>query len=282
MRRTRKSPPKGGCRGVAFSVETAQTAAVKPRKEELLYFLLWSLDQFMNPTWRNLNGTFESWAWRNGLGRRLEQLARDQLVERRPEPGFARVIRLTEAGRALALGGRDPEERWARPWDGKWRLVVFDVPERERRVRVRVWRTLRAWHFGHLQDSVWVTPDAESSVLARMKGCPAEPRSLVVLEAQLAAGERDADLVAAAWDFDAINRRYEALERHLERVSADAARRSDWFARERAAWDAAVRSDPLLPRELCPRGYRGPEVWRRRRQILSQLAASAFSPGPAA
>ena len=44
---------------------------MKPQTEELLYYLLWSADTLMRPTWRRLEEPFEAWAWRNGLIRRL-------------------------------------------------------------------------------------------------------------------------------------------------------------------------------------------------------------------
>ncbi len=45
-----------------------------------------------------------------------------------PETG-SRLRRLTEAGRLAVVGDRDPETRWSRKWDRKWRLFLFDVAE---------------------------------------------------------------------------------------------------------------------------------------------------------
>lgn len=43
-------------------------------------------------------------------------------------------------------------------WDGKWRILIFDIPERKKRLRDRVRETLRAVGFVQLQQSVWVYP----------------------------------------------------------------------------------------------------------------------------
>ena len=40
---------------------------VQPKTEELLNLLLWSTDQLMNPSFRNLTDSFETWAYRNGF-----------------------------------------------------------------------------------------------------------------------------------------------------------------------------------------------------------------------
>ena len=108
-----------------------------------------------------------------------------------------------------ALGGRDPQEQWARPWDGRWRLVLFDVPTGQ------------------------------------------NPQS-------------DGEIVAGAWDFERINRRYVRHlnvleERPVGALRNDAAAKSllRWAAAEREAWLDAVTNDPLLPDRILPSDYLG-------------------------
>lgn len=43
-------------------------------------------------------------------------------------------------------------------WDGKWRLVMFDVPEKRKKVRDTLRMLLRSAGFIHFQDSAWVQP----------------------------------------------------------------------------------------------------------------------------
>lgn len=45
-----------------------------------------------------------------------------------------------------------------RRWDGKWRVLIFDVPERKRALRDSIRATLRANGFTRVQNSVWVYP----------------------------------------------------------------------------------------------------------------------------
>lgn len=45
-----------------------------------------------------------------------------------------------------------------RRWDGRWRVVIFDVPERRRKTRDRLRFIMRELGFVRLQDSVWVFP----------------------------------------------------------------------------------------------------------------------------
>jgi DNA-binding transcriptional regulator PaaX len=43
-------------------------------------------------------------------------------------------------------------------WDGKWRLVIFDVPEQHRKARNALRSTLQRLGFRYLNLSVWVHP----------------------------------------------------------------------------------------------------------------------------
>lgn len=181
--------------------------------------LLWTADSLLRPSWRDALGPdFEGWAWRHGLTRRLAQLEQRKLLEQHPaSPPSERIVRLTAAGRLTALGGRDPVERWARPWDGRWRLVLFDLPSVEVAMRSKLRRLLHSEHFGYLQNSVWLTPDSLAETHRIIRSIPTNPEGFLLFEGRPAGGEPDAELVKGAWDFDAINAHY---EKHLAVVRA--------------------------------------------------------------
>ena len=78
-------------------------------------------------------------------------------------------IELTEAGRReffrleqemiLRSGAR-------RRWDKRWRMIVFDIPEKYRKIRDRLRITLKSYGFCQLQESVWVFPyDCEDVIM---------------------------------------------------------------------------------------------------------------------
>ena len=262
---------------LALEAILGQTRAMKPKTCEFLNFLLWSAELLVRPSFRNLTGSYESWAYRNGLQRQLTALEREHLLERDPTAADARVCRLTEQGRLHALGGRDPEARWQRSWDGRWRMVLFDVPTSQNARRERLRRYLRDRGFGWLQNSVWVTPDPLEKENEILGDAAINVESLLLLEARPCAGESDAEIVAGAWDFERINRAY---ARHLrvlderptgalrDEVVAKALRR--WAVAERQAWLDAVSADPLLPERLLPLAYTGKQAWQRRVEVLRQ------------
>jgi len=248
---------------------------VQPRTEEFLNLLLWSADRFMRPTFRNLTDSFESWTYRNGLLRQTSILEQQKMLERDHAAPDDRVYRLTWQGRLHALGGRDPQARWAREWDGRWRLVLFDVPMAQNSHRTRLRRYLRDKSFGYLQNSVWITPDPLEEERRILGGGKINVESFLLLEARPCAGESDAEIVAGAWDFERINRRYARHlkilgERPRETLRNETAAMSllRWAAAEREAWLDAVTCDPLLPERILPSDYLGQWAWRRRVEVL--------------
>lgn len=99
------------------------------------------------------------------LNRRVSQainrLRERKLVERvQTDRGTA--LRLTERGVRLAVSMEEEEKLFGmqqpKRWDGKWRMVIFDIWERRRAVRDRLRTLLQRNGFVKIQNSVWVYP----------------------------------------------------------------------------------------------------------------------------
>ncbi len=54
-------------------------------------------------------------------------------------------------------------------WNGRWRVVIFDVPERRRKTRDRLREIMERIGFARLQDSVWVFPYDCEDFIALLK-----------------------------------------------------------------------------------------------------------------
>lgn len=217
-----------------------------------------------------LEAAWKRWIGHQRFHRKVAQLARCGLVER-TSAELGGVIRLTAAGRITASGGRDPDARWQRMWDGRWRLVLFDVPETAKQRRESLRRTLRRCGFGYLQNSAWISPDPLEVGLRDAADAVIDAETLSTVEARPCAGETDAQIVSGAWDFKSINRRYELyvelLNSRPSQVASRASKRS-WLSAEWRAWRLALGADPLLPERLLPDGYLGREAWKRRNEVL--------------
>jgi len=91
-----------------------------------------------------------------------------QAISRLEREGFVqtsgryeqRVVKLTKRGKAVVDAMYASEYQIPEPilWDGKWRIVMFDIREKRRKTRTQLRAMLMGVGFLRLQDSVWVYP----------------------------------------------------------------------------------------------------------------------------
>lgn len=249
------------------------------KTELLLYQLLWTVDMFACPSYRNLDGSFESWAYRKGLLWQIHRLEARKFLESKESPfDRKKVVRLTQAGRRAALGGRDPVELWSESWDKIWRLVLFDLPTKERKLRRELHLALRSAGAGCLQGSVWICPRPLPTKSGLFENPGKDCSHLILLDAPSRGARVDRGMVRSAYPFRQINGRYRehiAILREGPPKSGGAEALLDWSVRENNAWLAAVEDDPFLPAELLPRGYQGRKAWDKRTRVLKGMESRA-------
>lgn len=242
---------------------------MKAKTELLLYQLLWFGDQLTRPTFRNLSATFESWAYSAGLLQTIHRLEDEQFLETQGR-SLERVVHLTEKGRQLLADDRNPETEWARDWDGIWRMVIFDIPESKRALRRKLRSTLHANHFGCFQQSVWVSPHPMDQINKIIRKKTPSLGNLTLMESRLISGEKDSDIVANSWDYSIINDNHASYIKHLQGNKKNS-NVDHFIAKEKYLWESALKSDPLLPKELIPKGYLGRKAYRLRRSKLPEI-----------
>jgi len=86
--------------------------------------------------------------------------SRSRLVARGLLVYHGNMLRLTTKGEQVLrrLELHDFRLRKPKRWDRKWRVLIFDIPERRKSLRFKLRYTLKAIGFVRLQDSVWVYP----------------------------------------------------------------------------------------------------------------------------
>ena len=208
----------------------------------------------------------------------------DLLVERLEERQFvARTGRGKRAIYSITANGLrqasalSPMRHWETPWDGHWRAVLFDLPANRPGVRQALWKALRARKFGLLQRSVWVWPHECEAILKEITDARGVPECFCGLESRRLFLCTDEEVIETAWKFDDIGEHHTSYLESTKRLATALNKVKDMeslgrLARvEREAFRAAFAWDPLLPRRLCPKGYRGFQVERRHQEILQTL-----------
>lgn len=90
----------------------------------------------------------------------IRSLYKSNLIEEHYEKDGRTTLTISEAGRKKALSYQFEEMVIRKPkiWDKKWRLVMFDVPEKKKRIREVIRAKLKELEFFELQKSVFVHP----------------------------------------------------------------------------------------------------------------------------
>jgi DNA-binding transcriptional regulator PaaX len=101
--------------------------------------------------WQNINERV--------LREKIRELYRSKLVETKENPDGSLTLVLTDKGKMKALTYHFQEMKpKTEKWDGKWRIVIFDIPEKKRRARDALREKLKELGFYELQKSVFVFP----------------------------------------------------------------------------------------------------------------------------
>ena len=86
--------------------------------------------------------------------------------------GGTKYARITAKGRrvlALETEKAALRARAKRRWDKRYRMVIFDIPERKRRTRTLLRKTMREAGFLCIQGSVWIYPYDCEDLVALLK-----------------------------------------------------------------------------------------------------------------
>lgn len=96
---------------------------------------------------------------RGQFNQAIKRLKKQKLVKIVEKDGQT-LVRITEAGRVRALRYKldEIQIKKAKVWDKKWRIVIFDIPEKYKRMREIFRDHLKTMGFYMLQKSVWVHP----------------------------------------------------------------------------------------------------------------------------
>lgn len=132
---------------------------MRVKKGSLNYWLLFALEKSVDGTLKLNDFIYNSYKYSQGpniapefkksaLSRALKRLREAGYIENNINQGQV-ILKLSKIGRDY-LG---VEEKW----DGKYRIIIWDIPEKKRRIRDLFRRRLKEWGFKNWQRSVWVS-----------------------------------------------------------------------------------------------------------------------------
>lgn len=116
---------------------------------------------------RKKHARYSSPAYVTSIVKRLEKKGLVELVR---DHGKV-LVRVTPKGELELLKSKQHTTKKPK-WDGKWRLVIFDIKESRRGVRAKIRQDIMEFGFERLQNSVWVYPyDCEELIVLLKASC---------------------------------------------------------------------------------------------------------------
>ncbi|MBI4691952.1 MAG: CRISPR-associated endonuclease Cas2 [Candidatus Terrybacteria bacterium] len=113
-------------------------------------------------SFRVIKGLKEEWKNidRQALRRAIKKLYESKLVKEKENSDGTVTLFLTDKGKQKALTYNLDEMKIKKPeqWDGKWRIVLFDIPKNGKKIREALRNHLNNLGFYQFQKSVFAHP----------------------------------------------------------------------------------------------------------------------------
>ena len=108
------------------------------------------------------------YARNSNLSRSMKRLLKNQSLKFQNASSGKKYLTITEEGRRQLniLEARNFNLKQPKRWDRKWRVIILDIGEKQKRTRDQLRITLNRIGFVKLQKSVWVYPyDCEDFIM---------------------------------------------------------------------------------------------------------------------
>jgi len=172
-------------------------------------------------------------------------------------------------------------------WDGRWYLLVYSIPEKERPLRHRLRKRLTWLGFGSLSNATWISPRDRRREVEGVVNSLGIQGHVEIFTAEHLGFASDQELVERCWNLEELNRAYAAFIAQHEpgfldykgRVAeGDSLEPNECFVR-RFMLVHEYRSfpyvDPNLPSELLPKGWLGDKATQLFQEYHRLLTAKA-------
>lgn len=166
---------------------------------------------------------------------RLLKTGQIERVIRDGEP----FLRLTNTGKGIITRAFSLFKLRRKRWDGFWRIVFYDIPEEEKKVREGLKEKLQKLGFGRLQESVYLSPlDVAEDLREFLVVNNLEDKVFVSVSKQLLAVDKRL-LSGKIWPLGELNDRYLELERKIAKQTP--------VQEILEEYQEILREDPCLP-----------------------------------
>lgn len=155
-------------------------------------------------------------------------------------------------------------------WDGKWRVLSYEIPEKKRELRDRLRREVSGWGLGPWHRSFWLTPHPIIDNLRLLVSQKEEEQYIQAFESEHSFGDRNV-LIEKVWQKSALEKKYRELFKKWHDVLSSQNEKIDKFKIVIGEYVEILRSDPGLPPELVGDSWIGFEAFNIFKEIRTIL-----------
>ena len=200
---------------------------------------------------------------KEGMIEKEENVENDQHVA-------ANRYKLTEKG-SIELCLEFPFFRFLKEkWDGKLRIISYEIPEKKREIRDRLRREMQGWGLGPWHRSFWLTPHPILATLKSLTSQKEEEQYIQAFEADHTFGDREI-LIEKVWGRSNLDKSYRELFKKWHEILSSNDEKIDKFKKVISEYINLLRQDPGLPKELIGDSWIGFEGWNIFKEIKSIL-----------
>lgn len=195
------------------------------------------------------------------LRKEYSNLKREGLIETKTRYRKSVPI-LTQKGK-LTIKTRLPFKTYG-IWDGKWRMVIFDIPETERKYRWALRDKLTQLGFGKIQKSAYISPYPLLGSINRFSSELGIRQYLRFIEISKIDDEKK--LVEKTWDLEKINDNYRNFINKVLQIKKDIC----WpFLAKKLEQEfvSIYETDPHLPEKFLPVNWIGKGAYKTFKEI---------------
>lgn len=139
-------------------------------------------------------------------------------------------------------------------WDGKWRLVWFSIPEKQRSKRDKFRRYLESLGLKPILNSLWITPVPIKNKLSSYISKHNLNQMVVFVESATIMGLESQQIIAA-WDFDVFRLYYNDFMSKADQILNSPQKNTFELKKLIFEYATILNCEPNLPIELMPRDW---------------------------
>lgn len=155
-------------------------------------------------------------------------------------------------------------------WDGKWRVLSYEIPEKKRELRDRLRREVAGWGLGPWHRSFWITPHPIIENLRSLVSQKEEEQYIQAFQSEHVFGKQDV-LIEKVWLKSNLEKKYRELFKKWHEILSQEADKVEKFKRVIGEYVVLLRLDPGLPKDLVGESWIGYEAFNIFKEIRTIL-----------